>query len=336
MHEDFYINLLYKQLNGEITAAEAKQLLAWRQSDPEHEQQARAVELAWQATAPSVTTAAVDLDAAFAELSAQMDSPADAAPPPAKLRRLPARWLSAAAAILLLFTAAYFLLPGGESPAAIEWAEVESGKRGRTITLADQTQVHLQANSRLEYPTTMDEGIRRVKLTGQAFFEVSHNPEQAFIVNTRAEEIQVLGTSFFVQSFPNDKLAYIYVETGIVQVSLLQANLSTKLSAGQAVRSNRVHNLLEADPQPDPNIISWHSGKLYFEQSALSAILQQIDEELDLDFRLDNPALADCLLDVSADKNNIEAFVETLTTIFEADVVQASDGTYQINGGRCP
>ncbi|MEM7573119.1 MAG: FecR domain-containing protein [Bacteroidota bacterium] len=336
MHEDFYINLLYKQLNGEITAAETQQLLAWRQSDPEHELQAQAVELAWQATAPSVTQPATDLDAAFAELSSKMDSSASAIAPPAKVRRLPARWLSAAAAVLLLLTTAYFLIPGGESPAAIEWAEVQSGKRKRTVTLADQTQVHLQANSRLEYPTTMDEGIRRVKLTGEAFFEVSHHPEQPFIVNTRAEEIQVLGTSFFVQSLPNDKVAYIYVETGKVQVSLLQADLSTQLSAGQAVRSNRVHTLLEADPQPDPNIISWHSGKLYFEQSPLSAILQQIDKELDLDFRLDNPALADCQLDVSADKNNIEAFVETLTTIFEADVVQASDGTYQISGGHCP
>ena len=335
MHEDFYITLLYKQLSGEISATEAEELRSWRSSDPEHEAQAQAVELAWQATAPVEEVPNADLDAAFAELSLQMEA-APATPSSARRRRLIPRWAAAAASILLLVTAGYFLFMRPDPIPEIVWTEAEAGKYARTVTLADQTQVHLRANSRIEYPTTMDVGERRVKLTGTAFFQVSHNPDQPFIVNTRAEEVRVLGTSFLVRSLPNDKEAYVYVETGRVQVSMLQTDVSTQLSAGQAVVTDRVYTQITADPEANPNVISWHSGKLYFEQSPLATVLQRLDDELGLDFDLGNPALADCPLDATADRNNIEAFVETLTTIFEAEVVLQENGTYQINGGRCP
>ncbi|EKC56861.1 protein containing FecR protein domain protein, partial [human gut metagenome] len=63
------------------------------------------------------------------------------------------------------------------------------------MTLADGTLVHLNAGTTLEYPVVFSRKDRRVKLTGEALFEVAHNAKHPFIVETFATDLQVLGTN---------------------------------------------------------------------------------------------------------------------------------------------
>lgn len=77
--------------------------------------------------------------------------------------------------------------------------ETSAGQRV-TMTLPDGTQVQLNAGTALEYPQVFGRGIRRVKLSGEAMFEVSHDTQRPFVVETFASEIEVLGTKFNVLS----------------------------------------------------------------------------------------------------------------------------------------
>ena len=75
--------------------------------------------------------------------------------------------------------------------------EVPAGRHFQ-MTLSDGTKVWLNASSTLEYPASFEgKKERRVRLTGEAFFEVSRNEKCPFYVETgNQESVQVLGTSF--------------------------------------------------------------------------------------------------------------------------------------------
>lgn len=85
-------------------------------------------------------------------------------------------------------------------PTAINIMTVPKGAY-YTVILADDTKVWVNANSKLTFPTNFSTGQRRVKLEGEAFFEVNHDPQHPFIVEANGTETQVLGTRFNVNAY---------------------------------------------------------------------------------------------------------------------------------------
>src|SRR5699024_11863966 len=80
----------------------------------------------------------------------------------------------------------------------------EKGQRGN-ITLSDGTKVILNADSKIILPEVFQSDKREVTLQGEAFFEVTHNPDRPFIINTGQAVVEVLGTSLDVRSYPDDE-----------------------------------------------------------------------------------------------------------------------------------
>src|SRR5690606_38970298 len=69
------------------------------------------------------------------------------------------------------------------------------------INLSDGTLVLLNAASTLTYPAEFGENTREVILDGEAYFEVTKDPEKPFIVRTAKQRIEVLGTSFNINAY---------------------------------------------------------------------------------------------------------------------------------------
>lgn len=112
-----------------------------------------------------------------------------------------------AACLVLMFALAYKLT----APQSQEVAEISkitmatSIGENKTLTLSDGTKVTLNANTSLSYPEEFTGESREVSLRGEAFFDVSHNPDKPFMVATgNGMKIQVLGTEFNVKSYPED------------------------------------------------------------------------------------------------------------------------------------
>lgn len=72
-------------------------------------------------------------------------------------------------------------------------------------TLSDGTKVWVNSASRLKYPTKFKGKDRTVYLYGEAFFKVAHNAEKPFNVVINSSKVQVLGTSFNVSAYKEDK-----------------------------------------------------------------------------------------------------------------------------------
>lgn len=84
----------------------------------------------------------------------------------------------------------------------INTLQAPNGQRLK-LTLPDGTGVQLNSGSVIEYPSVFGKDVRRIRLSGEAMFDVTHNEEQPFVVETFASDIRVLGTRFNVVANEN-------------------------------------------------------------------------------------------------------------------------------------
>ncbi|WP_254560079.1 FecR family protein [Dyadobacter diqingensis] len=125
--------------------------------------------------------------------------------------------------------------------------------------LSDSSSITLEPNSSVSFPTVFDSKNRIVSLEGEAFFEVTKNPKQPFIVHFNALAVKVLGTSFSIRSFDSEENISVSVKTGKVSVSSKQ-DLNTEMP-----QSTLKEVMLTANQKVD-----YKKGDLQFEKTLTS------------------------------------------------------------------
>jgi transmembrane sensor len=111
--------------------------------------------------------------------------------------------------------------------------EITENDQQKELFLADGTLVVLNQNSKLEYPESFSGQQRVVKLSGEAYFNVAHNPEQPFLILTEESSVKVLGTSFNLRAYPSETFTEVEVESGKVAFSVNNSNSSLTLTANE-------------------------------------------------------------------------------------------------------
>lgn len=170
---------------------------------------------------------------------------------------------------------------------AVEELNLSVPKGGEfKITLEDSTEVWLNADSRLIYPSVFGTGERRVKVSGEAYFSVHHEEDRPFYVDTNDQTIRVYGTTFNVRNYPDDNLAYITLETGSIALSRPGV-----VQGGEVVMSPGHHATYDKDSERmsmtvvDPAVISsWRHGKFVFENQPLRCIMRDLSRWYDFDY----------------------------------------------------
>lgn len=141
------------------------------------------------------------------------------------------------------------------------------------VTLPDGTVVWLNAESRLEYPTRFGSKERKVKLVGEAFFNVKHDPNHPFIIETEKFMTKVLGTEFNVCCYPTGK-AHVTLVSGSLEVKMLDGSHTTKLEPGEdAELSKNGFSLCEVETD---DYYFWKEGYFYFDDVPLIEVAQTL------------------------------------------------------------
>ena len=141
------------------------------------------------------------------------------------------------------------------------------------LTLADGTQVWMNAESRLEFPDRFNGNTREVRLEGEAYFEVKRDAKRPFIVHTDYLTTRVLGTAFNVRA-RSRRDASVTLVSGRVQVGT--GDLAKVLSPGeQAALSGSQLAVKSVDTYP---IIQWKEGFLFFDNPSLFFIMQELSK----------------------------------------------------------
>lgn len=135
----------------------------------------------------------------------------------------------------------------------------------------------LNSASSLEFPAVFSDTLRKVKLTGQAFFEVTRNEEVPFIVETERMEIQVLGTSFDVLSNNKDELFEVAVASGKVKVNTYSGNQEILGKTEMTHLDMRSGQLIKEHFDPDYKL-GWKDGILAFEGEDFGRVFRRLED----------------------------------------------------------
>lgn len=175
---------------------------------------------------------------------------------------------------------------------------VASTPRGGTyqVTLADNTKVWLNADSKLEFSSEFESKAKRiVKLIGEAYFEVAKNKTKPFIVESNGQRVEVLGTHFNINA---------YADEGIVKTTLLEGAVSVlSLSykgngagAGVILKPNQQSVVSRAKPIALKNIdagdvVAWKNGLFSYNNTTLGEVLRQAARWYDVTLTYEDDAL---------------------------------------------
>lgn len=160
------------------------------------------------------------------------------------------------------------------------------------LRLSDGTHIWLNADSEIRFPVQFSGAVREVRLKGEAFFEVAKDSLHPFIVYARdGMKVEVLGTEFNVQAYPEDEILRTTLNRGKVKVSMGEQTLVLKPDqqavcdlAGQSFRLEEVRAC---------DYSAWKDGKFIFEDARLETIMNRLARWYDISVFYQNSEIKD-------------------------------------------
>jgi transmembrane sensor len=145
------------------------------------------------------------------------------------------------------------------------------------ITLADGTNVWLNAASSITYPTTFNGNNRTVEITGEAYFEVAHNATQPFRVKSTGQTVEVLGTHFNINSYEDEPASKTTLLKGSVKVTKGQASVTLKPGQQSVIIGNGSNSSINVlnDVNTD-RVLAWKNGKFSFDNADIKTVMREI------------------------------------------------------------
>ncbi|MBV8255545.1 MAG: FecR domain-containing protein [Chitinophaga sp.] len=155
------------------------------------------------------------------------------------------------------------------------------------IALADGTRVWVNAASELIYPSAFNGPTREVQVHGEAYFEVAVNVQQPFIVQAGEVSVQVLGTSFNVNTYNTN------IQTTLTsgKVSATADGKKVVLSPGQQAVYHPQTGDLQQLTVETRIFTAWKDGDVYFEEENLSTIVKSLSRSYDYEFKFEDATL---------------------------------------------
>lgn len=245
------------------------------------------------------------------------------------------RFLRVAAAVLLLFASAYLVKTVLFSSSVAMLTEVTDSQTIKVVSLPDESVVTLNKNSQLIYPKEFDNKERRVRLTGEAYFEVEASKERPFLVETSFGQVRVLGTKFNVKALPNSNTLEVYVKEGRVTVKP-NGDKFYQLDASSLLVYDQSASKIYLTRKLNENELAWKTGKLSFQNEPISEVVRAVEKIFGLKVFFENQDLANCPVYFNV---NIEK-LQNIWTVLEAtcpgiDIEQVNEKNFILHGHCC-
>lgn len=247
----------------------------WLAADPAHTAAYERLEGVW-----------VDLDGLGDAVAAALDAPPAGDAPVSLAAHRTAKaeraglsrrgWLAAGAGL-----AASIAVGVGVAnwPTAPTQSYVTAPGETRQLTLADGSKVWLNAGSKMD--VRLERRARRIQMAeGEAVFDVTHDPQRPFLIDTGDREVRVVGTEFNVRQ-RSDEFA-LTVRRGVVEVrpSGAAAAKPTRVAAGQRLTHHRRAAVATLSSSPPDAAFAWTRGQLVYTDATLNEVAADLSRSL--------------------------------------------------------
>jgi transmembrane sensor len=182
------------------------------------------------------------------------------------------------------------------------------------ISLPDGSNIFLNRNTELVYSANFGKSERHVDLSGEAFFEISHDPSKPFTVNAGKASIEVLGTSFNIITNNPDSAVEVYVETGKVKLSNNTGTQNIIVDPGYVGTMDT--KLTGKKLNENPNYVSWKTGKLVYDRQKLETVFNDLKRVHDMEIIADEPGILDETWTSSIDNQSQDTIIQLICASF--------------------
>jgi transmembrane sensor len=157
------------------------------------------------------------------------------------------------------------------------------------LTLPDKSKVWMNAASSLTYTATLKaRGVRRVTLIGEAYFQIAKDKAHPFIVESRGQQVQVLGTHFNISAYGDEPVIKTTLLEGSVKVT---ANRREKtLKPNQQALFNGTDDIQVSDVEAEYDV-AWKNGFFLFNGERLESIMIKVARWYNVEVEYADPAL---------------------------------------------
>lgn len=172
---------------------------------------------------------------------------------------------------------------------APEYEEIIVAKGERIqMVFQDGTKVYINSDSKLRYPKKFALNSREVYLEGEAYFEVAKNKKRPFIVNLNGPAIHVLGTSFNVQDYPENKDITVCLDEGHINLTL-PSEKKYPVQPGEKLVYNKENKLCTISRIEDMQRMSiWKQNVIVFKDTPLPEVVKVLNRWYDVDFKVED------------------------------------------------
>lgn len=325
------IDLITLYLAGEASGDDLVFLEAWLKADPGHRQIFDDYRLIWLGMEQARMDAAVDPDKEWIELEAKIlvnEEPARGRIISFSFRQV----LRIAAIILLLAVPSFFVFRYFTHP---EQKQLEANLTIKEGKLPDGTSVTLNKGATLEYPSSFKGNKRNVKLNGEAWFEVKHDDAKPFIIISHNVRVEVLGTSFYVNTNAANNTMEVILNSGSVAVYFDDhKENSIFLSPGEKAKIIPGQQKMEKDINTDQNYRSWMTQRFIYNNTPLVTIVADLNKVYHANLRIATPVISYCLVTATFDHQSPESILHVLQATLDLNISTHGAWT-DISGNKC-
>lgn len=223
--------LFLAYLEGRISVADEQFLLEWLKNNPDAIQDFNEFRRIWNMSKMAGTLEKDALELEWISLRERIEDTAKTIP----IQRGFWYWVPRVAAVFILgamvsFAASYYVLNNRTGELSYHEINTPAGAKSK-VTLPDGTDIWLNAGSNLKYSNEFGKKDRQVHLTGEAFFDVAHDPAQVFLVKTSELNIKAYGTAFNVKSYP---------EEGTIETTLIEGSIGVTRTTFENKKNDEV------------------------------------------------------------------------------------------------
>ena len=302
-------DLISKYLCGEATPDEAMQLEVWKQNSTENQLYFDNMQQTFLMVS-NVEWSTPDKKTAWQKFNTKSK-------PSPKMG-----WMYGLAAVLVVgLLSVVFLMKEDKMP-----LELIANETAITQSLSDQSEVTLQANSKISYEDGFGTEHRQLKLSGKGKFTVTHNNNLPFIIESNGVFIEDLGTVFSVESMPDSDTVYVVVNEGIVRL-YDEHGSEIIIKAGEKAWYIRSQKTIITD-------LETKVLKFDFKDTRLAEVVDLLEKTYEIDVQLSPESIGECKITTQF----FDEEVATIITVIAETLgfkYEYQDHHYKISGKPC-
>lgn len=138
----------------------------------------------------------------------------------------------------------------------------------KNVTLPDGSQVWLNKGATLKYSSSFNKTDRKITFSGEAYFDIVHNPKKKFIIQNPKSTVVVLGTAFNLRAIEGEPFTEVFVQRG--KVAFETSPSKDKIILTKGFTGTYVHNKsLNKEKKEHTLALAWMNNDLQFKNLSL-------------------------------------------------------------------